>query len=325
MTILTLLLLLLLSAVKIKLISGETNLYDYPNPFLYQFPFPSPLKYSRYNDDQYYQIQNAMRNISIQFLIKQIYDENPLAPKGGCDLDTFIKRLNNGVHQILISDCVKPVLRVLPFGNNSIKNNCLITTANLKNGHIKGISLIQDIILSLSEIDFEGQFIYLIGGYPTPLSEEILWSAVPYAFKVFMFVTAAQYGCENVLWFDGQLFPINNLTPIFDSIETNGALLDHGTDYDAIDELNERFIFAATRTLLRNLTGVDVLKKSHIFTITMGLRVSLPLVHSFFDEFYAMVRRGTPFLSLFPEEYVFGAILYQPKYSSLHGLDPSLR
>ena len=308
---------------------GNINLNEIENPFLY--PIPSSVSLNSnvtwFSDEQFHEVQLAMRNISIDALIKALYDEAPTVAVKGCDLKTFVKRLYNGAHQTLISDVIKPTLKFLNFegSNKNSSGNCLITTANLKNGHVKGVRLIHDIVRALLDIGFEGQFIYLIGGFPTPNSFEIQWAAVPYSFKVFMFVTAQKNGCENVLWIDGQLFPINDLTPIFRSIEENGALLDHGTDCDSTDEMNERFILAGTRALLLNLTGIDVVKKSHIFSIVMGLKVTSPLVQSFVDEFYDMVRRGTPFLSLFPEEYVFGAILYQPKYSSLHGLSPALR
>jgi hypothetical protein len=54
-----------------------------------------------------------------------------------------------------------------------------------------------------------------------------------------------------------------------------------------------------------------------MFSVVFGLNIKSETIQNFINEYYEMVKIGTPFLSQFPEEVVMSAILNKDEYRHL--------
>jgi len=290
------------------------NLNNISNPFLH--PLLTSWQHNMSLD--FWKIQRTVKDISFNHTLAVLYED---CLPGSTSLADFRGRTDVGIRQVLVSTGINTEIQYIKYGNNT--GNCLITTAALRKGVSRTRKLIHQLKHQLHVLKFDGLFIFMVGGYPISSSRvEIKYIAVPYAFKVFMFTIARENGCGNVLWIDSHLFPINDLTPIFDTIQYNGALLN--LNAGAVN-FNWKFIFPSTRKFLHSLSGVDVANVSHVVSIILGLNVKDSLVQNAMREFYKYTELGTPFLSCFPEEFVFNAIFHQPSYESLKVLEKELQ
>ena len=70
-----------------------------------------------------------------------------------------------------------------------------------------------------------------------------------------------------------------------------------------------KYILPKTKELIFNETGVDVLKTQYVSAQVIGFDLTSPYAQEFISEYYRLVEMGYPFLSCFPEEYVFSAIV----------------
>jgi len=128
-----------------------------------------------------------------------------------------------------------------------------------------------------------------------------------------MMLEAAKLGFSSVLWIDSACLPINDPTPIFETLELHEAAFLSVP----ISNYRSNLIFPETRKLLKSLTGVDVIKNPHVVTIVFGLKMDADSAKKIIDQYYQMVRIGLPFLSCFPEEFVLSAIINQPELRHL--------
>lgn len=263
------------------------------NPFVIHFPEKNLL-----TNDDYIAVQKQLNRLNIDPLIAQLYGSNPnLVP-----INQFQQRCSKGLTQTLIDPEKNqfPIQKLEKIGSGS--DMCIVSCCPY-NGVYH--NLIQDIPKALKELGFNGYFYHRIGGFPNPTGREIKFAGVPYCFKIFMMVEAQQLGFNKVLWIDSSVIPVNNPEPLFDEIEQNGAFI----SYCYYPE--NTCIFPKTRMLLKELTGTDVLKGRHIATQVFGLKMDMPKSKQFINSFYQFVEMGTPFLSRFPEEFVFSSLIEQ--------------
>jgi len=265
------------------------------NPFLIDFPVKQELSRA-----DYIEVQALLRKIDIEPILKEQY----VADGNYTTFEDFKSRASRGLNQILIDpeNNEFPVRHLEKIGEGG--DNCLICCVPVTPTYT---SMIKSISEALREVGFNGYFLYQIGGYPNPTGKEIRYAGVPYAFKIFMMLEAKKLGFNKVIWIDSSLLPLKDPSPLFKKLEEEGSLTlqYHGTGYTA------PYIFPKTRELLKKLTGTDVVNKEHIITSVFGLKMDAPKVEKFVSSYYDMVERGTPFISCFPEECVFCAIMGQ--------------
>ena len=104
--------------------------------------------------------------------------------------------------------------------------------------------------------------------------------------------------------------PLRDPSPLFERIEEKGAFI-HGWH---APENFWTYVLPETRQLLKKITGTDVLNTFYINSVAFGLKMDTPLAQTFIDEYFQMLKLGTPFLSCFPEECIFMAIYGQRKF-----------
>lgn len=264
------------------------------NPFLIDFPPKENL-----SDEDYQLIQEKLRKIDLDPLLYELYDSG----NGLVVLDDFKRRCKNGIHQILIDKDNKlfPQKRLVKIGKGG--RNCIVTCCAYNRFYS---SLLETIPQKLEEKGFHGSIYYRIGGFPVPSGREVRYMGIPYSFKIFMMLEAEKLGFNNILWLDSSMLPLRDPTPLFEKIDRDGCFLLNYVNpgYD------QQRIFPKTRQLLQELTGVDVVRK-HYATQVFGLKMDVEKTKNFIKRYYDFCEMGTPFLSCFPEEFVFASIFLQ--------------
>ncbi len=117
-----------------------------------------------------------------------------------------------------------PEFRIIYFNNDpEKKDKCVICFT----GHgfpdkdwSRGIALM---IHKLKRCNFDGHFLYRIGGWPNLAKGRLQFADVPYAFKPFFCEEARDLGYKNILWLDACTFPVKSLDPIFELLRRNGC------------------------------------------------------------------------------------------------------
>jgi hypothetical protein len=149
---------------------------------------------------------------------------------------------------------------------------------------------------------YKGAIYYRIGGYPNPTGEEICYAGTPYAFKIFALKEALDLGFENVLWLDTAVWPLSSTQEVFEQIEKEGFFFDTGNP-------NPLSMLKTTRKMLENYCDKDLKKSRRVAGWIIGFNRDFKYLERFFNEYSKLVRLGTPFLSVNPEENVLTAIL----------------
>ena len=258
--------------------------------------------------DDYREIQIALERTTVVPLLQKLYAND--RPFQFTTYEDIEGRCTKGLRQILLDETkgFVPKKELLKIGNGG--NRCVICCVPF-NG--KYPQYLQNMKEALQKTGFNGYFLYYLGGFPNPTGKEIQYAGVPYSFKIFAMKEAQQQGFSNVLWLDSALLPLRNIEPLFDRIEKDGALLDErpwsGMDF---------YIFASTKKLLLEKTGIDVCAAPHLVTIVFGLKMDTVQTEELVKQYYDFVKMGTPFLSCFPEEFVLSSIINQPLFSAWH-------
>ena len=273
------------------------------SPFRIDFPEKKEL-----SQEDYLFVQQELRKINLRPLLHELYPEG----KDYAEFNDFLGRSTRGARQILIDPEKKryPVKGLQKIGNGSTKN-CVVCAVPFSGGYPE---YIPSIAQGLAKQGFNGHFLYYIGGFPNPTGKEIQYAAVPYSFKIFAMVEAFQLGFQNVLWIDSSAYPVRDINPLFDEIESTGALLCN----TPLSDSHWKYILPSTRRELKALTQVDVLDPGtqYIVMVLFGLNAKSAKTEQLIQQYYQLVERGTPFLSCFPEEWVLTALLGQPPFAS---------
>lgn len=270
------------------------------NPFSIKTPEKETLSFQ-----DYLEIQAELRKINIEPLLREIYPEG----QGYTSFDDFLGRCSRGIRQSLI-DVDRGLLPYTIFEKINQGSSCCIVTCVPQNE--KYIALAKTIPAALKKSSFDGFYLCLVGGWPNPYGKEIQYVGVPYSFKIFMILEAYKLGFDKIIWVDSAMLPLKNPKALFDQLEEGGGVLVGWNPFSSL----WRYIFPATRELLFNLTGVDVLNSFYVCTRVFGLNMRKEETWSFILEYERFAKLGTPFLSCFPEEFVCTAILGTAKYFS---------
>lgn len=288
-----------------------------------QFVFANPfeidvLPKTDLTNEDYLEIQKQLSSIDIEVILKDLFDQNHGARLA--DYHNYFVRCGRGLRQVMTAKekGVYPANELYKINNGG--DSCIVCCAPLElhEGHrfpTIRYDLARTIRSALESTGFDGYFLLRTGGYPNPTGEEIRFAGVPYAFKIFMMLEAKQLGFDKVIWIDSACTPLVNPKPLFDVIERKGAVF-----YSFQSNLKETspYLFPSTRKIIKEETGVDCLKANYVCSIVFGLNMNDPLILEFLENYYRLVRLGTPFLTCFPEEFVFSALLGAEKYQRLH-------
>lgn len=254
----------------------------------------------------YVEIQKRIQSIDITEILKDKYID--CQEKEFTHFQDFWNRCTKSLRQILI-DPEKghfPQKKLVQIGKGG--GRCVVCAGSFNGKYPSYIDALQK---GLQETGFNGHLLYYIGGWPNPTGQEIRFVSVPYCFKVFAMVEAKQLGFNQVLWVDSACYPLRNIEPLFDILERDGALLNWSRP-----KKSWKYIFPSTVDALKQITGVNVIKTKFINSIVMGLKMDTPQAEKFVQKYYEMAELGFPFLSCYPEEFVFTSIINDGNYPS---------
>lgn len=274
------------------------------NPFAIHFPSKKELTVEDYTN-----IQNQLRSIDIKPLVDELYSE--FSDSAEVNWVDFYLRCSKGLRQTLVSpeQGLFPQRKLEKIGDGG--KRCIVCCVPYNSDYP---SLVSTISQALQETGFNGYFYYLIGGFPNPTGIEAQFIGIPYCFKIFTMMEAQQLGFTSVLWIDSALMPLRNPDPLFEIIDKYGAYLSEENKTQ-----NNKYIFPRTRLLLKELTGTDVFETTFIRTHAFGMKMDSDLSQKFIELYYQMLLSGLPFLSCFPEEFVFTAIAGREEFKDWKG------
>jgi len=271
---------------------------------------------SNYNNNELDEIQTLIENKQecVINLINKLYpvgDENYKI-----SLELLINRCTKGVFQKLI-DCknnVYPSKVLYKIGNGGNKKNCFVCCTPISNNRCDKS---KDIHQSLEKVGFNGYFYLFNGGFPNPTGIEMKYAGVPYCFKIFMMLEAKKLGFEKIIWLDAACYATNNPEKLFDILDEDDAIFRQFWPYTPGFLTYENAVLKETINSLNNITNGNLVTSINVCSVVFGLNFNSEKINKFVEEYYEMVKIGTPFLSYFPEEVVITAIFNKPEYKYL--------
>ena len=155
-------------------------------------------------------------------------------------------RMNRGDLVGLEENAAMPKPSVIYLNNDpNNKKKCVICYASYpgsRPGFRDYEQGIRTIIESLKKYNFDGHFIFYIGGWPNLRGGRLKYADVPYGFKPFMFEEMRDLGYEQVLWIDACCIPVKSLDPIFKFIQDNGVcFVEYGNSKMPWNEFNRAY------------------------------------------------------------------------------------
>lgn len=276
------------------------------NPFKINFPRKENL-----TEEDYKYIQNQLKRIDVSPIVKLLYPAFPgFFPDGFTTYNDFWGRVSKGSRQVLIDPQKKLYPSTVLEKINDGGDMCVACFASY---NLTFAKLLKSIPEELKKSGFNGYFYARIGGYPNPTGEEIQYVGVPYSYKIFLMLEAKKLGFKKVLGIDSSFLPLRDPTPLFKWIAERDVLF---IGQSPTEEGLWRYIFPETQQLLLKLTGNDVLRTDpFVWGGLLGLNFDSPKVNRFISQFYDMVKLGTPFLSCYPEQFVYTALMAKPEFN----------
>jgi len=296
--------------VKNKHTQKKKKLFD--NPFEIDVP-----EKEHYTNNELVEIKNKLnkKKEEIISLIKQKYENND--GDYGFSLDLFTDRCTKGVCQKLIDidNNIYPSKILYKIGNGGNKKECFVCcTTNLTDCRtVNGVNIHQ----SLEKVGFNGYFYLFNGGFPTPRGFEMKYAGVPYCFKIFMMLEAEKLGFEKVIWIDSACYAVNNPHRLFDILNDDDSIFMQFWPYSPGIPTYENSVFKDTIQTINAITNRSLVNSIAVCSVVFGLKMNSSKIQEFINEYYEMVKLGTPFLSYFPEEVVISSIFNKDYYKHL--------
>ena len=235
-----------------------------------------------------------------------------------CEMRTSLnemkRRCKKGLnaHIIDVLNPVLPEIEMHKIGDGG--KNCFVCCTPLLDDRFTASKTMVD---SLIEVGFNGHFLLLNGGFPNPTGKEMKYVGVPYCFKIFMIMEAKKRGFEKVIWIDAACYALNNPDKLFAQLETSEAIFRTFPPNCFAPETYNNICFPKTIELLNKMVNRDVRNDITINSIVFGLNLNCERINRFIEEYYKMVEVGLPFLTAFPEEIVFSALMNKPEYADI--------
>jgi len=109
---------------------------------------------------------------------------------------------------------------VIPVNcEESDRNNCILLYCSFNHEYPK---CLKKLVERIKNSDFKGHIIYRIGGWPDLEGGSLVFSHIPYAFKISSFREALRLGFKRAFWLDASVVPVCSLNDIFKVIEEKG-------------------------------------------------------------------------------------------------------
>jgi hypothetical protein len=280
-------------------LASITTLFS--NPFLIDFEN----KQGELSSSDWCDLQDKLRAIDIAPTLDKIYPDAHKNVKTWFkkpelkEQSDFLGRMSRGTRQTLINQELKklPIKELIKVNQGG--DCCIVSFASYDGVYVDQL---KGNLKELEKTGWNGNFLLMAGGFPNPTGKELCYAGVPYCFKIFALLEAKKLGFEKVLWIDAAMQPIQNPRPLFEHIEKTGSFFQ-------VRKNSKRYLLPFTQEILLKETGIDMYETKSVRARIIGLNFKMPQVKRLVEEYYHLVKIGTPFMSCFPEEHVLGALI----------------
>lgn len=263
-----------------------------------------------YTLEEWQDIQNRLR-AKIPEIEQWVHEHTP---NDFVPLEFILNRCLNGVRQTLIDGSRMPLKQLFQIGHGGNRKHCFVCSTPFQNNRYDNSQTMKE---SLEKVHYNGHFLLWNGGFPNPTGKEVQYAGVPYCFKIFMMLEARKLGFEQIIWLDSACLALQSPDRLFELLETDHVLF-RTFPSNYFEQNTYRFyVFPHTLDLLTQKVGRYICQDVNINSIVFGLDFTAPIIQQFVDEYYQMVEWGWPFLSYFPEEFVFATLFNSPTFSFL--------
>lgn len=207
--------------------------------------------------------------------------------------------------QLIDTENNLPSLNVVHINNNpNKKDKCVICYASYNNAGRDYIQGIDYLIKSLRAFNFDGHFIYRIGGWPNLEQDRLKHADVPYAFKPFFFEEVRNMGYKKILWLDSASIPVKSLDPIFTFIEREGCCF-FGFSIMSSQKVEK------LRYVLRSLGIPEKKRYLDILTQVVGFDLDNPRASELLNRWIEAATRKVPFLEPSGDQVSFAFLAHE--------------
>ncbi len=224
-----------------------------------------------------------------------------------------VKRIKN-FKLIHSSHTSVPKLQKFPINVSPMnRDTCIITYAS---ANLPYVYYPFRLLKQLRMINFEGHFLFQIGGCPNLSEGSLKYFDTPYAFKVNMFKEAMKLGFKYVIWIDCALIPLSkqDLDYVIHCTKNLNALLVQHTDTTEVSlgmkELSHKYLIEKNH--IREAldypleSAVDYI---HMNTKVIGLNMQSSENIKLINLWQKLAAQKVSFLSAVPEEYPFSILV----------------
>ena len=140
-----------------------------------------------------------------------------------------------------------PECHTIYFNNDpNRKDKCIVCYLSFSPLDINWPRGIKLMIQALKVANYDGHFMYRIGGWPSLQKNRLKLADVPYAFKPFFLEEARDLGYEKILWIDACIMPLTNLDLIFQWLEQQGfGYFSYGCQMPAVYMNPRKYVMSA--------------------------------------------------------------------------------
>jgi hypothetical protein len=287
------------------------------NPFLLSFDDNLELSHDRYLD-----LQNKLNDLDLVDFLTNIYQKEKSKNPKWTNLHTFLSRNLRAAKAIVIDENKQLLPKKELIAINGGGNLCIVCSIPFRANYVE---MLNEQIEALKSTGFQGYHLSFFGGYPNPTGEEFKFAAVPYAFKIFAIREAVLLGFEKVAWLDAACIPQKNLQFLENLLDQAAAIYTHLPPRGFENIFKNARLPEQTRLVLKTALNVDPQEVNYVVAAMMAFNTSDSLFKDLIEDYYHLVRLGTPFISLNPEEYVLSTIIGQEKYKKWYEINDKLK
>lgn len=183
----------------------------------------------------------------------------------------------------------------------SNKERCIISYASYNKNFIKNI---RNMPGNFKKFDFQGHFLYRIGGWPNIAGGSLKLAHVPYAFKVSMFKEAERLGYKQVLWLDTSFRACKNFDVIFDALDVDGYFI-LTLPYN-LTELGSNMVLHSL-----DITEEEAKRTNYVAGGIIGINFEHENGRNLLNSWYEAAENLGPFLSPRSDQVALGALAYK--------------
>ena len=183
-----------------------------------------------------------------------------------------------------------PKLHVDFLGNDPEKKDkviiCFGSYKNADRSYEQGISYLKK---SLEHFNFDGHFIYRIGGWPGLKNGRLKYANVPYSFKPFFFEEMRDLGYKKILWLDSASIPLTSTDGLFEHMEKHGCCF-FGNSIMGKDKIEYLEHVMESLDIPKGLNHWDIV------TQVVGLDVDHPIANDLLNQWIKGATKKVAFL-----------------------------